>query len=68
MFLSIKIHFVGDKLIVLDLFALFFKYFLSSVIFQIPMIALEKLHQNLSDNNQFLFKRDLKLTKTDLLQ
>ena len=41
------------------LFAVFFlsKYFQSSVILQIPMIASEKSHQNLSDYSQFRLKK-----------
>ena len=41
----------------------FSKYFQSSVILKIPMIASEKSHQNLSDNKQFLFQKRYEVYK-----
>ena len=47
-------------------FSFFSKYFLSSVILWIPMIPLEKSHQNLSDYNQFLFKKRFEVNEKQI--
>ena len=52
-------------------FAVFLQYFFSkyfhiSVILLIPIIASEKYHKNLSDFNQFLFKKRFQVNKKQI--
>ena len=45
------------------IYPIFSKYFQSSVILYIPMIASEKSHQNLLDRNQFLLQKRFDVNK-----
>ena len=44
-----------------DFFAVIFKYFQSSVIVKISMVASEKSRKNISDYNLFLFKKSFEV-------